>query len=286
MANEENFCGVSVCIATYNAEGFISKTLDSILAQTYSNFRCIISDDASSDQTAAICQNYARADRRIKLYSHTQRLGWTGNFNRACTYASGSYLMYAPHDDVIAPCYLEMLVTALEKKPDAALAFSDMEIMYPDGKRTIHKYDELANQTSPKTRALKVLQRKGDWWVSQRGVIRSSVFKDVGGLYKIANREFAADWPWTLRLALAGEFIRIPHALYTKHAMPNSTSSNWVYCATNWLPAFCDCLKVVTNSNLSKTQILSVYLGLVPYVTTTIIRLLRRTVAKAFYKDC
>ena len=64
---------IDILLATYNGEKYLKPQLDSILAQTYSNFRLIISDDLSSDNTRKILEEYSKKDNRIVLYIKKSR---------------------------------------------------------------------------------------------------------------------------------------------------------------------------------------------------------------------
>ena len=71
---------IDILLATYNGEKHLKKQLDSILTQTYKNFRLIISDDCSSDSTKEILKEYEKKDSRIKVYYQEKNLGYVKNF--------------------------------------------------------------------------------------------------------------------------------------------------------------------------------------------------------------
>ncbi len=73
---------VSIGLTVYNGEQFLEETLDSFLAQTYSDFELIISDNASTDRTGKISQAYAATDNRIHYHRNERNLGLAGNHNR------------------------------------------------------------------------------------------------------------------------------------------------------------------------------------------------------------
>jgi glycosyltransferase involved in cell wall biosynthesis len=112
---------VSIGLPVFNGQNFVSQAIGSILAQTYNDFELIISDNASTDRTEAICREYAASDRRIRYYRNARNLGAAANFNRTFELASGEYFKWAAHDDMLAPEYLERCVAALDAHPDAVL---------------------------------------------------------------------------------------------------------------------------------------------------------------------
>jgi len=105
---------VSVIVPAYNAENFISETLDSVLSQTYENLEVIVVDDGSRDLTAAIVKNAARRDRRVKLLRQCN-LGVAAARNLAIAKASGQYIAPLDADDIWYPAKVEKQVQSLEE---------------------------------------------------------------------------------------------------------------------------------------------------------------------------
>jgi glycosyltransferase involved in cell wall biosynthesis len=81
----------------------LREALDSICAQTFSDFELVISDNASTDETPHICEEYARQDRRIKLSRSKVFLAQADNVNRAVDLCSGEWVKLFCHDDLMAP---------------------------------------------------------------------------------------------------------------------------------------------------------------------------------------
>lgn len=91
---------VSVVLCTYNGEKYLQQQIDSILQQTYSNLEIIIVDDASSDSTVAILQNYSRADKRIKYFINAENIGYNKNFEKGFLLASSEFIAISDQDDI------------------------------------------------------------------------------------------------------------------------------------------------------------------------------------------
>ena len=115
---------VSVLMTSYNRERYIAAAIDSVLAQTYTDFELVVCDDASSDGTVAIAERYARGDPRVVVVRHTENVGDYANRNRAAVIARGRYLKYHDSDDLMYPHCLSVMVSALESEPRAAAALS------------------------------------------------------------------------------------------------------------------------------------------------------------------
>jgi glycosyltransferase involved in cell wall biosynthesis len=84
---------VSVGLATYNGEKYISQAIESILNQDFENFELIISDNGSNDGTYSICRSYEEKDSRIRYYRYPVNQGADKNFIRAFQAARGEYFM-------------------------------------------------------------------------------------------------------------------------------------------------------------------------------------------------
>ncbi|MFA5300916.1 MAG: glycosyltransferase family 2 protein [Lutibacter sp.] len=90
---------VSIGMPVYNGEKFIREALDSLLAQTFTDFELIISDNASTDGTEAICREYAVCDSRIRYVRQSENRGACYNFQFVLDEAKGEYFMWAAADD-------------------------------------------------------------------------------------------------------------------------------------------------------------------------------------------
>lgn len=90
---------VSIGMPVYNGEPFIREALDSLLAQTFTDFELIISDNGSTDATEAICKEYAAKDERIRYVRHRKNRGGSANFWFVLNEAVAKYFMWAAADD-------------------------------------------------------------------------------------------------------------------------------------------------------------------------------------------
>ncbi len=106
---------VSIIIPTYNRSHLIGETLDSILAQTYIHWECIVVDDGSTDQTVKILEEYASKDIRFKIYSRPNDRPKGANTCRNFGFelAKGEYIQWFDSDDTMNPVMLERKVNAL-----------------------------------------------------------------------------------------------------------------------------------------------------------------------------
>lgn len=101
---------VSIIVPCYNVVSFVNACIDSILFQTYSNIEIILVDDGSPDRCGEICDEYASKDSRIKVI-HKTNGGLSDARNVAIDIASGEWITFIDSDDMVAPNYIERLVT-------------------------------------------------------------------------------------------------------------------------------------------------------------------------------
>src|SRR6267142_6735581 len=116
---------VTVVIASHNYAHFIAQTLDSVLAQTYTDWECIVVDDGSTDNTREVVGRYAEADPRIHyLWQENQRLAVARNTGIANS--AGEYLQFLDADDLIESRKLECQVDVLERQPEIDIVYGDV----------------------------------------------------------------------------------------------------------------------------------------------------------------
>lgn len=104
---------VSVIVPIYKVEKYIARCLDSIKAQTFTDFEVIMIDDGTPDRSAEIAERYT-SDPRFKLY-HQQNAGLGAVRNRGVTLAKGEYIAFVDSDDAVKPEHLEKLYAAASK---------------------------------------------------------------------------------------------------------------------------------------------------------------------------
>ena len=113
---------VSVGIPVYNGERWIQRALESLRGQTYGHLELIISDNASIDATATICQEYVARPPRVRYYRNPTNIGVYANFRRVFDLSSGDYFMWASMDDVRPLTAVAACIEALLKNAHAVMA--------------------------------------------------------------------------------------------------------------------------------------------------------------------
>lgn len=238
---------VSLGLPVYNGEKFLSETIDSILNQTFEDFELIISDNASTDRTKEICQEYVAKDQRIRYYCNQQNIGAARNYNRVFELSNGNYFKWIAHDDLLAPEYLERCIEVLEQIPSLVVCYPRVIFIDQEGNnirksssnllqlnstkphQRFQKYQELlfkksnfyrpascSEDTSISTEVTKSdddlteQHPAGERWLPIFGVIRSSALKRTPLIASYVN----SDAILLGELALFGKFYEIAEYLF------------------------------------------------------------------------
>lgn len=131
---------ISILVPCYNVSPWLHRCLDSILAQTYTNWEAILVNDGSKDNTAEILEEYAKLDSRFKVV-HQENRGLAGARNTALRHMSGEWMTWVDPDDEITPNYLAAYLTsAMHQHKDSILCdivISKNLCVFESGERTI-----------------------------------------------------------------------------------------------------------------------------------------------------
>jgi glycosyltransferase involved in cell wall biosynthesis len=205
---------VSIGLPVYNGENYLPQKLDAILAQTFTDFELIISDNASTDSTQKICLSYAAKDPRVRYYRNEVNLGLTKNLNRAFELSSPSeYFGWTAHDDLIAPDFYAKCVEVLDSDPSIILCHSWVKIIDERGE-VVGDYDPFlyfADEGSPyphkRFRDLIMIPHQ---CLDDLGLIRKSAIT----MEPIYEGHFGSDRNFLAELSLIGKFYHIPEYLF------------------------------------------------------------------------
>lgn len=132
LKDSNNKNAVFIGMPAYNGERFIGEAIESLRQQSYTDWTMLISDDASTDNTRVICEEYAKKDPRIIYYRQEKNIGQFNNFKFLIDRAKGNYFMWAGHDDVWDKDFIKTCVENLQKYPDRGLAFTGHNVINVD----------------------------------------------------------------------------------------------------------------------------------------------------------
>lgn len=119
---------IDILLATYNGQQYLREQLDSILSQSYSNFRLLISDDLSVDSTREILAEYVEKDKRIIVFNQEKNLGVVKNFEFLLKKVESKYYMFSDQDDIWKENKIEKSIQTLEET-NSDLVYTDLEVV-------------------------------------------------------------------------------------------------------------------------------------------------------------
>jgi glycosyltransferase involved in cell wall biosynthesis len=119
---------VTIGLPVFNGEKFIRRSIESVLSQTFRNFRLIISDNNSTDSTREICEEYASVDKRIQIIHQDKNIGGEKNFFHILEHANDEYFVWIAVDDYWAPTFLEKCINILDFDKNIAFAIGKVEL--------------------------------------------------------------------------------------------------------------------------------------------------------------
>ncbi|MFF0271255.1 glycosyltransferase [Kribbella sp. NPDC004536] len=202
-------------LPVYNGQRYLGEALDSLLAQSFTDFELIISDNASTDGTEEICRRYADQDPRIRYIRQPRNIGATPNHNFVVDEARGEYFKFAAHDDLYGRDLLARCVEALDAHPDVVLSHADMAIIDETG-TIVRNYDYTlaTGSADPKERFRGLVVTDGA--DDEYGVIRTQVVRSI----RRKDSYHHGARPWIAELAFRGRFHQVPELLYFRRDHP------------------------------------------------------------------
>ncbi len=189
---------VSVILPTYNRAGYIKKSIESVIEQTYRNFELIIIDDESTDNTPEIIAQYKKKDPRIKIITNQTNLGFVKSLNKAIRQARGIYIARLDDDDFWCDIHkLEKQIKFLENNPDYVLVGGGIIKIDEDGK-------EIVRILLPeKDEAIRQIMLLSDPFAHVSVVFRKESWESVDGYDE--EFDYSQDWDLWMKLGKLGK---------------------------------------------------------------------------------
>lgn len=212
MTHEEPL--VYIGMPVYNGERYLQTTIQSLLQQTYSHFKLIISDDNSTDHTEKVCRVFTKIDKRIHYIKQKEHQGFVNNFNFVLEKAKGKYFMWASQDDFWHPSFIKILVTLLQKYPDAILAMSNYANV--DGSKKYPYKKQLFDNNASHFHSVKNFISTYNLSYFY-GLHRTSNLKKIGGYQKDSRPFFkSSDYTTVLKVLMNGKMVYADKVLFYK----------------------------------------------------------------------
>lgn len=207
---------ISVIIPLYHSEKTILETLESVFRQTFSDFEIIAVNDGSKDSTLDILATIK--DPRLKVFSYPNS-GISPSRNRGISHAEGEFIAFLDHDDLWTPDKLELQLKALQENPDAAIAYSWVDLIDESSQfiRSHNRYS-VSGDAFPKLLLDNIIH------TASNPLIRKSALIEVGGFDEsVFGPE---DWDLFLRLATCYHFVAVPQTQVFFRMTATSASTN------------------------------------------------------------
>lgn len=201
---------VSVGCAVYNGAATLRRALDALVQQDYPRIEIILCDDGSTDDSRAICRDYATRFPFIRYVENEKNLGLIGNFNQLFQLSTGKYFFWADQDDVRAPGFINKCAAVLEADKQAVLCHSHAGVFWKTFGNLMHvnTIDAVDNEPSVLRRYWRFLRRFSDTTIY--GLIRSEALRQTA----LWRADVGSANALLFELLLLGKFRQVPETLY------------------------------------------------------------------------
>lgn len=207
---------VSVIVVTYNRVDLLSKTIDSILGQTYVDFELIIVDNMSSDSTDKYVSDLK--DLRLRYFRNPNYGVIAVNRNYGIQKARGNFIAFCDDDDIWFPDKLSMQIKLMKHYPNVGLCYSNAESF--NGETVIKK--KMIRQTIRHNHFFYLL--RGNYIPNSSVLIRADIFKTIGLL--TIDPTLREDYEMWLRIARCYPLIGLDASLIRYRIHPNNVAKN------------------------------------------------------------
>lgn len=188
---------ISILMGIYNCAGTLTEAIDSILAQTYTNWELILCDDGSSDDTYAVAQSYQnRFPDKIVLLKNEKNMGLNYTLNHCLEHATGDFIARMDGDDISLPHRFETELAALEAEPELDVVSCSMIYFDEDG--------DFAGNRQVCTYPKKEMLIRGTVHCHAPCMVRTETIRKVGGYSVDPKLLRVEDWHLWLKIYAAG----------------------------------------------------------------------------------
>ena len=217
---------VAVCIPTFNRSAYLRQAIESVLGQTWPSYSILVSDNASTDDTADVVAAFD--DPRISYARLERNVGWLSNFNASLDRVDAEFVVVLGDDDQLLPTFLEETVAALEAEPRVGLVHTAFDLVGADGELLLGGVNWTDGLVADTIETGDEFIRRSMRWSCR--VCASTVLMRAGALPEVRFDPIdlpAADFGLWLRIALNWDvaFLAKPLVRYRIHEA--SDSATW-----------------------------------------------------------
>lgn len=214
----------TVALPVFNGAETVGAVIESVLAQSHENLELVITDNASTDGTEAVCRGFAAADPRVVYRRHRENIGLLANFRSAAEVATGDYLRWIGDSDSLAPDYLALTLACFAEDERRVLVTTEVRYVDSVGEVVVDRsYDPVALSSSdPVVRHGEMLR------------LMTLPYTFLDPLYGLIRREAALvprrnrlgeDQVFAAGLALRGPWGHVPQVLATRQRSETSVGA-------------------------------------------------------------
>jgi glycosyltransferase involved in cell wall biosynthesis len=217
---------VTIAVPLYRSAPFLSIVTETLQSQDYPNLEFLISDRHLDDDTIERLQDTFSPDPRFRFLIARDQLDWVAHYNLLLTVASGSYFVWMSHDDSYSSDFVRKLVEALERNPDAILAYARVERITMSGERLTKitpKIPDPSWRPGP-VNAYRIALSGG---LQFHGVFRRKWLLDRKLWIRPTIHNIAADMLWLFALATIGRTLYVENCTYWKRYHERNTYKTW-----------------------------------------------------------
>ena len=213
---------VTIAMPIYNGSKTVRDALGSLLAQTFTDFELIASDNASSDETLAILEDIAQADPRVRVIRRTSTSGAAQHFNDVFALRRGTYFMWAACDDLWHPQFVERTYRLLESRPEAVAALTQIAFIN-DQNLVLGMDGNMAATSSNIVERMRIIFNRVGWYALY-GLMRA----DIMARTELFRKSFGGDVLFVAELLLHGAFAIVDAPLFAYRVA--QIGKTWAQC--------------------------------------------------------
>lgn len=213
---------VTLAVPVFNDEWYLPGALASLAAQDYPNLEILVSDNASTDRTPEIVQEFGAGDSRVRALRQDRNLGAIENFNVLAREARGDYLLFCGSDDLRPPeCVRRCVAAATAER--AALVCTGVQLIGPEGESLPDHPPGLRASPVGRTRAGRIRNLlRGAFWYDFYGLIHLPALRRT----RLCRPVWGFDAVLTAELALQGPVAHVPDRLLHYRRFPGKSQQD------------------------------------------------------------
>ncbi len=212
---------VSIIMPAYNAEKYIAEAIESIIAQTYTNWELLIADDGSTDNTKNIIKDYANKESRIKTYHNSENIGYLKTCNKLFKICKGELITFQDADDISVPKRIEKQYLFLKHNSEIVAVGCQASYFKKNIENIIKNKTVNCNHVDIYNTLFYANQFSG-----ASVMFRRKLFDSIGCYKEFFDRIGNEDYDFFFRIAKIHKVANLDETLYYVRLAPNSISRN------------------------------------------------------------